>query len=138
MVVAVNEQTPASLYERISEFLHAMVPECSLRAGIFDWLPRVRGRGADKTVRRVSESDRAGQQKQSHYGLSWLRLTVAANKNVAFSHRPGGGDLDRGNAGRLYDFLAVEISDTWSAYNNSNVILLTLVATMESVCFEAL
>lgn len=47
----------AHLYEKILKFLHVMVPECTLRAVILDWLP--------------SQANLLGQQqKLSHSGLS--------------------------------------------------------------------
>lgn len=34
----------AWIYERISKFLHAVIPECKVGATLFDWLTRVGGR----------------------------------------------------------------------------------------------
>lgn len=60
----------ARLYEIISKFRQAQVPECTLRAVIFDWLPWVRGRALTNLLVECGRewvTARGGQPKLSTF-----------------------------------------------------------------------
>lgn len=100
--------------KRLSKFRRSIVPECNLRAVIFDWHTNL----LVKWLRATEEGIKSFSLHCRGYDRQSLKIKTSLGNFLSLS---GGARIRRGNTRRLHR----DNDDTWRANSNDSIALLT-------------